>query len=252
MTTSATTRPSPLYKFRAAADRGHTKIDWLDSRHSFSFGSHYDPEWLGFRSLKVINDDHVAPSMGFATHGHRDMEIISLVLAGQLAHKDSLGTGSIILPGEIQRMSAGSGITHSEFNPSESDAVHFLQIWIEPQANGGQPSYQQAPYDLERATGEWQLLAAGSDSGDAAMVTIHQDARLWLARLDAGQAIAYPLQPGRAAWIQVVMGAVTVGEHQLGQGDGLGVENLVGLNLRCPTAADNQDGGTLVLLFDLA
>lgn len=247
--------PATATKFRPAASRGQTKIDWLDSYHSFSFGRYHDPAWPGFRQLRVINEDWVAPAQGFAPHSHQDMEIISLVLSGALSHRDSIGNGSIIKAGEIQRMSAGSGITHSEYNPSDSQLVHFLQIWIMPQKLGTPPSYEQAPYDLAAGNGTWQLLAAGQDmatvAGDRPKVTVQQDVRLWRTRLQVDQRLDYQLQAGRAAWLQVVSGELSLdlagGAQQLQAGDGLGIEHVSNLSL---TGGGNA--GAELLLFDLA
>ena len=247
-------------KFRPAASRGQTKIDWLDSHHSFSFGRYHDPAWPGFRQLRVINEDWVAPAQGFAPHSHQDMEIVSLVLKGELSHRDSIGNGSLIKPGEIQRMSAGSGITHSEYNPSDSQPVHFLQIWIIPQRLGTPPSYEQAPYDLAAGNGAWQLLVGGQDEADATTttkaadrpkVTVQQDVQLWRTQLQADQHLDYPLRAGRAAWLQVISGELSLelagGAQQLQAGDGLGVEHVTNLSL---TGGGNT--GAELLLFDLA
>src|SRR6059058_3182235 len=191
-----------------AGERFHTDIGWLNSRHTFSFGDHYDPERAGFHALRVINDDRVAPGKGFGTHGHRDMEIVSYVLAGELGHKDSMGTGSVIRPGDVQRMSAGTGVTHSEWNHSKTESVHFLQIWILPDRRGLQPAYEQKTLAPEATQNQLRLIAS-PDGRDGAL-TVHQDAEIYLARLDAGRDVAHTLRAGRHAWVQVARGAVDV------------------------------------------
>lgn len=204
---------------RLASDRGHANHGWLDSYHSFSFGSYQDPNQMGFRSLRVINDDRVAPGQGFATHSHRDMEIVTVVLEGSVAHKDSLGTIATIRPGEVQRMTAGTGITHSEYNPSTDALTHFLQIWIRPDRTNLAPGYEQRnfPDRLNR----FCLLA--SPDGRNQSITIHQDVLLYGSRLEADRQLDYPIAPGRHLWIQVTAGEVTIGDLNLGPGDGLAV-----------------------------
>src|SRR6266481_1640556 len=196
---------------RKSVDRGRTKIDWLDSRHTFSFGEYYDPAQSGFRTLRVINEDRVRAGAGFPTHGHRDMEIVTYVLEGALEHKDSLGTGSIIRVGEVQRMSAGSGITHSEFNHSKSEPVHFLQIWIVPAARGIAPGYEQREIEV-------------GDGRDKS-VTIHQDAALSMAKLERGQTLDIELKPLRYGWVQVARGGVAVNGKPLAEGDGAAISD---------------------------
>lgn len=207
-----------MITIRRSGDRGTTRLPWLDSRHSFSFGDYYDPEHMGFGFLRVINEDRVAPGGGFAPHGHRDMEIISYVVDGALAHKDSLGTGSIIRSGEIQRMSAGTGIRHSEFNASKTEPVHFLQIWILPARLGAPPAYEQVPLrHLEPGNGLRRIATPDGEGGTlliGAPVTIHA------ARLAGGEATRLALAPGRLAWAQIVRGAVVVNGHALSSGDG--------------------------------
>jgi hypothetical protein len=229
---------------RAADERGMTRMPWLDSRHTFSFGEYHDPAHMGFGPLRVINEDRVVPGGGFATHGHRDMEIVSYVLSGALEHKDSLGTGSIIRPGDVQRMSAGTGIRHSEFNPSRSEPVHFLQIWILPERAGLTPSYEQKAFPAEERRGG-PLLVASPDGSDGA-VTIHQDARIYVAELGGGDAIEQPLSADRRAWIQVARGEIELSGVALGPGDGAAVEDERRLHLRAGS------GPAEVLLFDLA
>jgi len=198
--------------------RGKTKFDWLDSSHTFSFADYRDPERMGFRSLRVINDDYVEPGKGFGTHSHRDMEIVTLVLEGALEHKDSTGTSSVIRPGDVQRMSAGTGITHSEWNHSKNEEVHFLQIWILPEKSGLRPGYEQKSVPEESRRGRLVLLA--SRDGKDGSVVIHQDAALYGARLDPGQSVTHLPSPGRHAWVHVARGAVTLNGRSLLAGDG--------------------------------
>jgi len=223
--------------------RGHTKIDWLDSRHTFSFGDYRDPNHMGFRSLRVINDDRVIPGGGFGTHGHRDMEIVSYVLSGALEHKDSLGTGSVIRPGDVQRMSAGTGVTHSEFNHSQEEPVHFLQIWILPEREGIEPSYEQIKIPSEQRRGQFQLI--GDRHGTDGAVTIHQDIRLYAAELEAGQEIIQNLPAGRHAWLHVARGEVTLNGDELREGDGAAISGEPSIRLA-------TEAGAELLLFDMA
>lgn len=228
---------------RKSADRGRTKIDWLDSRHTFSFGDYYDPNNMGFRTLRVINEDRVRPGAGFPTHPHRDMEIITYILQGALEHKDSLGTGSVIRPGDAQRMSAGTGITHSEFNHSKTDPVHFLQIWIMPSKTGIAPGYEQKTIDDAKSHGGFAPV--GSPDGRDQSVKIHQDATLSVAKLERGQTVATNLKKDRHGWIQVARGAVTVNGTALAEGDGAAIsdEEKVAIVANAPAE---------VLFFDLA
>ena len=228
---------------RRSSQRGTTRLGWLDSRHTFSFGGFYDPEWMGFRTLRVINDDSVAPGSGFGEHPHRDMEIVSLVLEGALEHRDSMGNGSVIRPGEVQRMSAGSGVRHSEMNPSRERDVHFLQIWIEPSMPSMGPGYQQVPEPAAGADG-WAVLA--SPDGRDGSVTVHQDAFLWRARPAANEEVSRHLAPGRGAWIHVLAGTVSVNGVEMGPGDGAGLEDTQ--HVRMTAGADGAD----VLLFELS
>src|SRR5262252_4566222 len=193
---------------RPAAERGIANFGWLDSRHSFSFGHYYDPKHMGFGTLRVINEDRVEPGKGFDTHGHRDMEIVSYVLEGALAHKDSLGTGSVIRPGDVQRMSAGTGIRHSEFNHSKTDPVHFLQIWILPERDGLTPSYEQKTFDERAKRGGFRLV--GSRDGRDGSVTIHQDVDLYAAILADGESVSHAFAADRRGWLQVARGSVKV------------------------------------------
>jgi redox-sensitive bicupin YhaK (pirin superfamily) len=227
-----------MIKLRKANDRGHADHGWLDSWHTFSFADYHDPKHVQFSALRVINEDRVAPGAGFPTHPHRDMEIITYVLEGALEHKDSLGTGSVIRPGEVQRMSAGTGIRHSEFNHSQSEPVHFLQIWIIPDRQGVQPGYEQKRIALD---GSLRLLA--SPDGRDGSLGIHQDARVYAARLN-GNEVTHTLAPGRRAWLQVARGAVQLNGTALQAGDGAGVEHEPALRLVARGSAE-------VLLFEL-
>ena len=228
---------------RKADERGIANFGWLNSRHSFSFGHYYDPTHMGFQTLRVINDDRVVPGAGFDTHGHRDMEIITYVREGALAHKDSLGTGSTIRPGDVQRMSAGTGIRHSEFNASKTAPVHFLQIWILPERDGLEPGYEQREFPLEEKKGRLRLVA--SRDGRDGSVTVHQDADLYASVLEAGDSVAHDLAPGRHAWLQVARGAVTLNGRNLAEGDGAAIGDADRL-----TIAANAESE--ILLFDLA
>lgn len=228
---------------RKAHERGATRLGWLDSRHSFSFGSYYDPDHMGFGPLRVINDDRVAPGGGFAPHGHRDMEIVSYVLEGALAHKDSLGTGSVIRAGEIQRMSAGTGIRHSEFNASATEPVHFLQIWIVPAREGLVPSY--AEMALPDGEGEPRLRRIAGPGGGRDALAIHADANIYAARLHPGEAVSHALPAGRIGWVQVVRGAVKLNGLSLAAGDGAAVADEVDL------LVEGLEEGGEVLLFDM-
>lgn len=214
---------------RRADDRGRFKISWLDSRHTFSFGEYYDPRHMGFGTLRVINDDRVAPGGGFGTHGHQNMEIISYVVEGALEHKDSIGTGSVIKPGDVQRMSAGSGIRHSEFNASKAEPVRFLQIWIPPAVANIKPSYEQRSFDPAERRGRLRLLV--SPDGADGSVTIHQDARLYGALLSEGQTASLDIAPGRNVWVQVVRGSARLGDIDLTEGDGAGITDEASLTL---------------------
>jgi quercetin 2,3-dioxygenase len=229
---------------RPAAERGVAEHGWLSSRHTFSFADYYDPEHMGFRSLRVINDDRVQPGQGFGTHPHRDMEIVSVVVEGALEHRDSLGTGSVIRPGEVQRMSAGAGILHSEFNPSEEHAVRFLQIWIEPERRGLAPSYEQRAFPVAERADSWVLVA--SRDGREGSLTVHQDVALYRANVSAGAPLEHRFEPGRHAWLQVISGAVEVDGERLAEGDGARVSDPHRLLLTGVAPASD------LLLFDLA
>jgi len=227
---------------RPSGARGRSRFGWLDSQHSFSFGDYYDPAHMGFRSLRVINEDRVAPGQGFGTHGHADMEIISYVLEGALEHKDSIGTGAVIRPGEVQRMTAGTGIRHSEFNPSAAEPVHFLQIWILPDRERLAPGYEQRAFADGERRGRLRLVA--SPDGRDGSVTVHQDARLFAALLGAGQAVEHRFEKGRGGWLQVARGAVRANGTTLGTGDGAAIEQEPLLAIEGLEPAE-------LLLFDL-
>ena len=227
---------------RKAAERGHADHGWLDTWHTFSFSDYYDRRFMGFRVLRVINEDTVAPGRGFPTHGHRDMEIISYVLEGALEHRDSLGTGSVIRPGDVQRMSAGTGVRHSEFNASGTEPVHFLQIWIEPAAAGIAPGYEQKAFADADKQGRLRLVA--SPDGAEGSVTIHQDALVYATRLQAGEEVEHKLAPGRHAWVQLIRGALSVGGRRLEHGDGAAISGESAVRL-----VGEQDAEALV--FDL-
>ncbi|HTP49628.1 MAG TPA: pirin family protein [Anaeromyxobacteraceae bacterium] len=228
---------------RRSEERGHFDHGWLDTRHTFSFADYRDPEHMGFRSLRVLNEDRVLPGQGFGVHGHRDMEILSVVVAGALAHRDSLGTGSTIRPGELQRMTAGTGIRHSEFNASKEEPVHFLQIWILPEREGLEPSYEQRPFGAEEKRGKFRLVA--SPDGAEGSLTIHQDARVYASLLEPGAEVRHALGPGRHAWLQVVSGAVQLNSRSLRAGDGAAISGEAAVVVR---AAESSD----LLLLDLA
>jgi len=227
---------------RRADERGRTHLGWLDSRHTFSFGDYYDPRAMGFSVLRVINDDRVSPGAGFPRHPHRDMEIVSYVLDGAIEHQDSLGTGSVIKPGEVQRMTAGTGVLHSEYNPSKQDPLHFLQIWILPERGGLKPSYEQKAFAPEALKDQLHLVA--SPDGRDGSITVHQDVRLFAGRLGAGATVKQVLDPKRPGWLQVARGAVTANGQRLGEGDGAAIDGEAALELRA-------EGDAEVLLFDL-
>jgi redox-sensitive bicupin YhaK (pirin superfamily) len=232
-----------MISVRRAAERGTANFGWLDSRHTFSFGDYHDPEKMGFGPLRVINEDRVSPGQGFGTHGHRDMEIISYVLEGALEHKDSIGTGSVIRPGDVQVMSAGTGIRHSEFNHSKTEPVHFLQIWVVPDREGIAPRYEQKTFPDADKRGRLRLV--GSSDGRDGSVVIYQDVKLYAALLSAGEQVTHALRPGRKGWLQVARGAVVLNGHELGAGDGAAIEGEQAL-----TVAGKTDGAE-VLVFDL-
>jgi redox-sensitive bicupin YhaK (pirin superfamily) len=232
-----------MIQVRKAAQRGHFDHGWLDTYHSFSFADYYDRDHMGFRSLRVINDDRVAPGQGFGMHSHREMEIVTYVLEGCLQHKDSMGNGSIIRAGHLQRITAGTGVMHSEFNPSNKELVHFYQIWLLPNQRRLQPSYEELALDSDEKRGQFRLVAS-PDGRDGSM-TIHQDARLYLASLMPGQMVSHSIEPGRAAWLQVLRGRVTSFESDLSAGDGLAITDENKMAVHAATASE-------VLLFNLA
>lgn len=231
-----------MITIRKASERGNTKLGWLNSYHSFSFGNYYDPKNIHFRHLRVINDDYIAPKGGFGTHPHNDMEIITFVSKGKLEHKDSLGNGSIIREGEIQKMSAGSGILHSEFNPSDTEDVHLYQIWLIPEQKGITPSYDQIKYDREKAKNDFLLLASPEKQPD--VIHIHQDANLYLSTLDKDTEIKYPISASRNVWVQVVKGDLELNNQPLATGDGVAVTDETELNFKGLSTSE-------ILLFDL-
>jgi redox-sensitive bicupin YhaK (pirin superfamily) len=228
---------------RRAADRGQANYGWLDSRHTFSFGEYYDPQHMGFRALRVINDDRVSPGQGFGTHPHRDMEIISYVVEGALEHRDSMGTGSVIRPGDVQRMSAGTGVTHSEYNASKSEAVHFLQIWIVPDVRGLAPSYEQRHFAERERRGTMRVVA--SPDGRDGSVSIHNDVVLYAGLFDGGERAMVALSPSRMGWVQVVTGEARVNGETLAAGDGAAISDEARIQIE--GVADSE-----LLLFDLA
>ena len=228
---------------RLAGERGHADHGWLDTRHTFSFADYYDAKHMGFRALRVINEDRVAAGQGFGTHGHRDMEIISYVLEGALAHKDSIGTGSVIRPGDVQRMSAGTGVRHSEFNASDNETVHFLQIWILPSREGLPPGYEQKHFSNGEKQGRFRLIAS-PDAADGS-VTIHADARVYAARFGRDQAARLPIAEGRHAWVHVARGQARVNGQELGPGDAVSLSREAGVDAQGIEDAE-------LLAFDLA
>jgi redox-sensitive bicupin YhaK (pirin superfamily) len=231
-----------MIRVRKGGERGRSKTDWLDSRHTFSFADYFDPKHLGFGKLRVINDDVVAPSNGFGRHAHRDMEILSVVLEGALEHGDSMGNGSVIRPGDVQRMTAGTGVLHSEANPSATERVRFLQIWIEPEKRGLTPSYEQRHFGEADRRGVLRLIA--SRDGRDGSVTVHQDVSLYAGLLAAGQHVEVAMAPGRRAWVQVARGAVTVNGESLREGDGAAIEEE-------PRVTVEGRDESEVLVFDL-
>lgn len=228
---------------RRAEERGTANLGWLYSKHSFSFGHFFDPRFMGFSDLRVINEDRVEPGAGFDTHGHRDMEIISYVIDGALEHKDSIGTGSVIRPGEVQRMTAGTGIRHSEFNASKTDKVHFLQIWILPESEGLEPGYEQKEFPASEKQGKLRLV--GSRDGRDGSVTIHQNVDLYSSLLSAGDTVTFSPDAGRKVWVQVVRGNLDLNDMALREGDGAAVAEETALTI---SSRDDSE----FLLFDLA
>lgn len=231
-----------MMTIRRSFERGIADHGWLNSHHTFSFGGYYDPKFMGFGPLRVINEDRVQPGEGFPTHGHSDMEIISYVIDGALEHKDTLGTGSVIRPGDVQRMSAGSGIRHSEYNHSREDKVHFLQIWIMPEKNGIAPSYEQVTYEDAEKTGAWRLV--GSPDGRDGSVTIHQDVSLYATLLPKGESVEHRTDKERLIWVQAVKGEFTIGGETLAGGDGAAIAEQALITIE---AVEDSE----ILLFDM-
>jgi len=231
-----------MIEIRKSDERGYADHGWLKSYHSFSFADYYDPRHVQFGSLRVINEDRVAPGMGFGTHGHRDMEIISYVLDGELAHKDSIGNGSVIRPGDVQRMSAGTGVRHSEYNHAAHDTTHFLQIWVIPAENGIEPGYEERNFPVEEKRGKLRLVV--SPDGAEGSVVIHQDARLYAGLFDGDEAATLAIAPGRRAYVHVARGAITVNGQALGAGDAAKLEAVEAITLTQGSEAE-------VLVFDL-
>lgn len=231
-----------MIQVRSAGQRGHANHGWLDTYHTFSFAGYQDPDHMNFRSLRVMNEDVVAPGQGFGTHPHRDMEIVTYVLSGALEHKDSMGNGEVLRPGEFQRMSAGTGITHSEFNPSGDDPVHLYQIWLFPERSGIEPSYEQKRFDEQERHNQLRLVAS-RDAADGSLL-IHQDAKIFLSTLDEGSSVTHQLDEGRHAWLQVLRGSVTVNGQPLQTSDGAAVSDESQLTLVADSNAE-------VMLFDL-
>jgi redox-sensitive bicupin YhaK (pirin superfamily) len=232
-----------MITIRKAEERGHFDFGWLNTYHSFSFGEYYDPKHTQFRTLRVINEDFVQPGRGFPRHGHRDMEIVTYILAGALEHRDSMGTGSIIRRGDAQRMSAGTGVTHSEANPSPTEPVHLLQIWILPDQQGSQPEYEEKKFSDDEKRNKLRLIV--SPEGNDGSVKIHQDAKIYASLLDEGRTVDHALENGRSAWIQVAAGSVTLNDIDLKQGDGAAVSQESTIRLMAREPAE-------ILLFDLA
>lgn len=232
-----------MITLRKADDRGHADHGWLNSYHTFSFASYFDREHMGFRALRVMNEDRVAAGKGFGTHAHEDMEIVSYVLSGALEHKDSMGNGEVLHPGEFQRISAGSGITHSEFNPSSDNGTHFYQIWLLPRSRGIKPSYEQKKFDDNELHNTLRLVA--SPDGLDGSLSIHQDARIYLSRLDNGTVLNARIPEGRYAWLQVLRGAITLNSIEMSVGDGVAIEKETTLVVSATSQAE-------IMLFDLA
>jgi redox-sensitive bicupin YhaK (pirin superfamily) len=232
-----------MIQLRRSNDSGSTKLDWLDSRHTFSFGDYYDPKHMGFSHLRVMNEDRVVAGAGFPTHSHRDMEILTYVIEGALAHKDSTGTSSVIRVGDVQRMSAGTGISHSEYNASQTEPVHFLQIWIIPDETGLPPGYEQRAFSLDEQRGKWTLIASKNGRDDS--VAVHQDVDVWAARFSPGEQSSFPVKPSRSIWTQVARGTVTINGVTLNAGDGAVVSQEEILEFKAVEDAE-------MLLFDLA
>jgi redox-sensitive bicupin YhaK (pirin superfamily) len=232
-----------MLQLRRAKDRGHFDHGWLNTYHTFSFGEYQDPKFMGFRSLRVMNEDRVSPGEGFGTHPHRDMEIVSYVLEGALEHRDSIGNGEVLSPGEFQRITAGTGITHSEFNSSAKELLHFYQIWLFPEKKGLPPSYEQKGFPVEERLNRLRLVAAPGGTDGA--LTIHQDARIFLSQLESGQSLEHAIAAGRHAWLQVLRGKVTANGEPLTTSDGAALSDERSLRITAESPAE-------IMLFDLA
>jgi redox-sensitive bicupin YhaK (pirin superfamily) len=232
-----------MIEIRKSNQRGHANHGWLDTSHTFSFATYYDPKHMGFGPLRVINEDRVSPGKGFGSHGHQDMEILTYVLSGALAHKDSMGNVETLNANDLQRISAGTGIVHSEFNASRTEPVHFLQIWLEPAADGLTPSYQQLSLTEEEKLGKLVLVASPEGGGP---LKIHQDARVWIGQVEAGRELTHDLEAGRQAWVHVIRGAATVNGRALATGDAAAMTGETSVRV------EGSDANTEVLLFDLA
>jgi len=232
-----------MIEIRKSADRGHAAHGWLESRHTFSFADYHDPRHMGFRALRVINEDRVEPGKGFATHSHRDMEIVSYVLEGALEHRDSMGNGSVIRPGDVQLMRAGTGVTHSEYNESRQSPVHFLQIWVLPDRQGLEPAYGQRHFSVEQRRNTLRLVV--SPDGRDSSLRIHQDVAIYAVVLEAGTTVTHSLAPGRHAWVQVARGEALLNGVRMEEGDGAAASDEVALEIRAQNASE-------FLLFDLA
>ena len=232
-----------MIQLRKASERGHANHGWLDTYHTFSFSTYRDPQHMGFRALRVMNEDRVAPGQGFGTHPHQDMEIVTYVLEGALEHKDSMGNGEVLRPGEFQRMTAGTGITHSEFNPSQSDPVHLYQIWLFPERKGLEPSYEQKQFPTSQLQDQLRLVA--SPSAAEGSLTIHQDARIYLAKITNGHQVDYQIAHSRHAWMQVLRGSIAVNGLEMQTSDGAAISDEVALVVRATNDAE-------IMLFDLA
>ncbi|MGY8769773.1 MAG: pirin family protein [Pirellulales bacterium] len=231
-----------MIQLRKSEDRGHMSHGWLDANHSFSFAGYHDPNNMGFRSLRVMNEDRIAPGQGFGTHPHNDMEIVTYVLEGALQQKDNMGNGEVLTPGEFQRMSAGTGITHSEFNPSATEPVHLYQIWLKPSQKGIAPSYEQKRFDDAGMNNQLRLVA--SPTAEAGSLAIHQDARIYLSRLDENQSVQHTLASGRYAWLQVLRGSVSLNGQSLSTSDGAAISDATRLEITAESSAE-------IMLFDL-
>jgi quercetin 2,3-dioxygenase len=229
-----------MVQVRPSEERGRNKLSWLDTHFTFSFDQYYDPEHVQFRSLRVLNEDKVAPGQGFGMHPHRDMEILTWILDGSLEHRDNMGTSSVIRPGDLQHMTAGTGVMHSEFNPSAKVPVHLLQIWIVPERKGLKPAYEQLAFTDSELRGKFHLVA-----GPEAPITIRQDANLYIARLDAGTEVAHMLKSGRHAWLQIARGKIILNGKELKAGDGVALSNEYEVRVKATEASE-------ILLFDLA